>query len=347
MIVDYIIIGQGISGTLLSFKMMQQNISHVVIDHSKPYTASKVASGVINPITGRKFVKTWMINELMPFAKNTYKSIEQLLNISIFQETSVLDFHTTDQMQKAFDERAKIEFAFLNNNVNNDDFNKYFSFENGLGKISPCYLIDINTLIETWRNYLVQNDSLLDEVFNEEEINFKPHSIVYKNIEAKKIIYCNGIETMQSKWFNQLPFAPNKGEALIVDIPSLPNKNIYKNGITIVPWKENLFWVGSSYEWNFENNQPTIAFKQKVEKDLKRWLKVPFRVLDHISSTRPTNTERRPFVGVLKQNPKIAILNGMGTKGCSLAPFFCIELVNNLIENTPIHIEADVNRFYK
>ena len=111
--VDYIIVGQGICGTMLSYFMLQQNISHVVIDESLTNTASKVASGVINPITGRRFVKTWMIDELMPFAKETYQSLEQLLNISIFQETSVIDFHTTEQMQKAFDERAKIESTFF------------------------------------------------------------------------------------------------------------------------------------------------------------------------------------------------------------------------------------------
>lgn len=346
MIVDYIIIGQGISGTLLSFKMMQQNISHVVIDHSKPYTASKVASGVINPITGRRFVKTWMIDELMPFAKNTYKSIEQLLNISIFQETSVLDFHTTEQMQRAFDERAKSETVFLNTNIEDEEFNKYFSIENGLGEIAPCYLIDLNVLIESWRNYLLKKEILIDSIFDEDEVIIDVNKVNYKNIEAKKIIYCNGVKAMQSKWFQHLPFAPNKGEALIVEILSLPKNHLYKNGITIVPWKENLFWVGSSYEWNYENENPSKSFKEKIETVLNEWLKMPFKIKEHLSSLRPTNTERRPFVGVLQHLPQIGILNGMGTKGCSLAPYFANELVNHLLTNESINKEVDVNRFF-
>ena len=343
--VDYIIVGQGICGTMLSYFMLQQNISHVVIDESLTNTASKVASGVINPITGRRFVKTWMIDELMPFAKETYQSLEQLLNISVFQETSVIDFHTTEQMQKAFDERAKTESTFLNTNVDPLNFNKNFTFENGLAEILPCYLIDLNTLLESWRSFIKQKNILIESVFNEDEIIFKENKVSYKNIEANKIIYCNGVNAKQSKWFQHLPFALNKGEALIVEIPSLPKKHLYKNGITIVPWKENLFWVGSSYEWNYDDELPSKNFKNKIENVLNEWLKMPFKIKEHLSSLRPTNTERRPFVGVLQDQTEIAILNGMGTKGCSLAPYFANELVNHLIHKKSIHLEAEVNRF--
>ena len=343
--VDYIIVGQGICGTMLSYFMLQQNISHVVFDESLMNTASKVASGVINPITGRRFVKTWMIDELMPFAKNTYQSIEQLLNISIFQETSVIDFHTTEQMQKAFDERAKTETAFLNTNIEQEEFYKYFSFENGIGEIAPCYLVDLNILLESWRNYLLRKEILIYSIFDEDEVIIDVDKVIYKNIEAKKIIYCNGVKAKQSKWLQHLPFALNKGEVLIVEIPSLPKKHLYKNGITIVPWKENLFWVGSSYEWDYENENPSKSFKEKIENVLNEWLKMPFKIKEHLSSLRPTNTERRPFVGVIQHQPEIAILNGMGTKGCSLAPYFANELLNHLIHKKSIHFEAEVNRF--
>jgi hypothetical protein len=40
----------------------------IVIDESNPFTATKAASGVINPVTGRRIVRTWRIEELLPFA---------------------------------------------------------------------------------------------------------------------------------------------------------------------------------------------------------------------------------------------------------------------------------------
>jgi glycine/D-amino acid oxidase-like deaminating enzyme len=41
----------------------------------------------------------------------------------------------------------------------------------------------------------------------------------------------------------------------------------------------------------------------------------------------------------------MAILNGMGSKGTSLAPYFGKQLAEHLVANSPILPEADVNRF--
>jgi hypothetical protein len=43
----------------------------------------------------------------------------------------------------------------------------------------------------------------------------------------------------------------------------------------------------------------------------------------------------------------VGILNGMGTKGCSLAPFFARQLTDHLVYGIPIARDADVARFKK
>src|SRR5215204_1571960 len=64
---EFLIIGQGISGTWLSYYLQKANKSFVVIDNDQPNSASRVAAGIINPVTGRRIVKTWMIDELLSF----------------------------------------------------------------------------------------------------------------------------------------------------------------------------------------------------------------------------------------------------------------------------------------
>ena len=80
---------------------------------------------------------------------------------------------------------------------------------------------------------------------------------------------------------------------------------------------------------------------------LKNWLKIPFTITEHFCSIRPATLERRPFVGFHPLHPNIGILNGMGTKGCSLAPFFARQLVDNICYNNPINREVDIKRFEK
>jgi hypothetical protein len=41
----------------------------------------------------------------------------------------------------------------------------------------------------------------------------------------------------------------------------------------------------------------------------------------------------------------VGILNGMGTKGCSLAPYFAYQLVQNITQGSPIRPDADIRRF--
>nr|MCU0322435.1 FAD-dependent oxidoreductase [Chitinophagaceae bacterium] len=110
---DYIIVGQGICGTFLSYYLHKAGKKILVYDEDKPFTSSKVASGIINPVTGRRIVKTWMIDDVMPFAVNIYQQLEKELNISIIQQTNILDFHPTPQMQMAFDERLPQETQYL------------------------------------------------------------------------------------------------------------------------------------------------------------------------------------------------------------------------------------------
>ena len=66
--IDYLIVGQGISGTMLSWFLHKEGKSFAVIDDGNEHSASKTAAGIINPITGRRYVTTWMIDEVMPFA---------------------------------------------------------------------------------------------------------------------------------------------------------------------------------------------------------------------------------------------------------------------------------------
>ncbi len=344
--VDYLIIGQGICGTFLSYYLQQNKCSFWVIDNAKKSTASKVASGVINPITGRRLVRTWMIEEVLPFAIDAYQNIGKELGCYVIKTLDIIDFHATPQMKLAFDEKLPQEQEYLSLLENEHEFDAYFNNYFGAGKINNCCLIDLNVLLKNWRKRLLLSNNLVEENFDADEVIITNENVQYKNISAKKIIFCDGIESAASKWFSLLPFALNKGEALIVDIPGLPKENMYKCGVTIVPWKDNLFWVGSSYEWNFEDDKPTQNFRTKIENSLKQILKIPFAVVDHLCAVRPANIERRPFVGFHPtHNKNIGILNGMGTKGCSLAPYFANELVEHLVHQKPINPLADIKRF--
>jgi glycine/D-amino acid oxidase-like deaminating enzyme len=362
---DVLIIGQGICGTFLSRELERAGLSYVVIDEERPLTASRAAAGLINPVTGRRLVKTWMIDELLPFVQEAYRQFEEESGAIFLRRVSVVDFFPTPQMRLAFLGRYEEDPAgYLRLPEDEHHWDGLFRYELGYGLIDSCYLVDMQALLGSVRRQLAERGVLRAERFEREELVAEPTRVRYRDVEARWAIFCDGIESMQNAYFSRLPFAPNKGEVLVVEIPewaagwaaagvsgtagdgSVPGM-VFKKGMSLVPWKEGLYWVGSSYEWSFADAGPTAAFRDKTEAVLREWLRAPFRVVEHIAAVRPATLERRPFVGFHPLHPAVGILNGMGTKGCSLAPYFARQLMQQMVSGVAIQADADIVRFRK
>jgi len=342
--IDFLLIGQGICGTFLDWYLQKAGYLCVVIDQHNPCSASQVAAGIINPVTGRRIVKTWKIDEVLPFAWSAYSMLGDELNLPCIEEKNIIEFFPTPQIKLAFENRLDENGEYLSPGKSND-WSQYFNFDFDYGEISPCYLVNLQQILPTYRKHLAAQSRLLEEKFEIANLQVNKDHIVYKDIRATHIIFCDGIASFENPYFKNLPFAPNKGEILWIEAPGVPVSHIFKKGMSLVTWSEHIFWIGSSYEWEFEHANPTELFKERTVAYLKQWLKRDFKVIDHKASIRPATLERRPFIGFHPTHSSVGIFNGMGTKGCSLAPFFARQVVEHIRIGTPIDAEADVQRF--
>lgn len=347
--VSVIIIGQGLCGTWLSYYLQQAGISFVVMDSNQKQSASKIASGIINPVTGRRLVKTWMIDEVMPFALEAYRNftIPSPSTNPLITPCNVLDFFSAPDVEVAFNKRLEEGAAYVAAAGNKEKWRSYFNFDFGVGEIAPCYLADVNSLLQNWRSYLHVNRLLIEDVFDENNLVLTGDGVRYYDIDAQQIIYCDGIASAQSKFFNRLPFAANKGEALIAEIPNLPPTHIFKKGMSLVPWKPGQYWIGSTYQWKYDDALPTDIFRLQATAWLQSFCNISFKIVDHLASVRPATIERRPFVGFHPLHKQVGIFNGMGTKGVSLTPFFAKQFVDYLSDKKPLLQEVDIQRFAK
>ena len=344
--VDYLIVGQGICGTMLSWFLHKEGKTFLIIDDNNKRASSKVAAGVINPVTGRRYAYTWMIDEMMPFAVQAYEEMGKYFDTPFVFQKSVIDFFPSPQMRNAFIDRLTEDDTFLHSYPDQNHFNPYFNYDFGCGEINPAYTVHLQLVISSWRKRLQELDAIKEEKFDVNDLKAEKDFISYQNITARKIIFCDGTDGVNNPWFQMLPYAPNKGEAIIIECEDLTTEHIFKKSLALVPMpQENVYWIGSNYQWEFENDQPSSQFYQHATSVLNSWLKKPYKVLEHKAAVRPATLERRPFVGFHPQFQNIGILNGMGTKGTSLAPFFAHQLAQYLVYNFPIAPEADVHRF--
>jgi glycine/D-amino acid oxidase-like deaminating enzyme len=344
---EVLIVGQGLAGTWLSWFLHKAGVPFKIIDQPNPDGASRRAAGLINPVTGRRLVTTWMIDELLPFAKNAYQEIGKFLEDSFISETSVIDFFPTVQMLQAFQKRLEEDSSYLIIGEDREKYSEWFRYDLGWGAIYSCLLVYVEKLLTVWRAWLKKNYHLIEEVFDISELKETDQRVVYSGEHFRYIIFCDGKSSAQNPYFDKLPFALNKGEGMLVEISGLPAGQVFKKGMNLVSYSENVFWLGSSYEWTFKDDQPSEIFRKNAENWLNYNLKTPFKILEHFAAIRPATLERRPFVGSHPLHPRVGILNGLGTKGCSLAPYFAKQLVDKLTGLGDVHPLADIHRFAK
>ena len=81
--VDYLIIGQGIAGSVLVEHCLKAGLRICIIDDPRFSNSSKVAGGLYNPITGRKMVKTWNCDALFDYLIPFYNAFEGQIRMPI------------------------------------------------------------------------------------------------------------------------------------------------------------------------------------------------------------------------------------------------------------------------
>src|SRR5690606_26375459 len=205
--------------------------------------------------------------------------------------------HVSGDQNAIFSKRAEEENKYLHPVEHTEEQEAYFRFNYGIGKIDPCWLVNLPGMLSTWRQYLVKQGTLINEQYGHSLLQLTERGVTYNGISARGIIYCGGVDDFNDPFFNALPWSRNKGEALIASIPDLPRNFIYKQGIKIVPFTENLFWIGASFDWNYDDTEPTATFRNKVEQQIQYWLRLPYTITAHWAAERPSTVDYKPFVG--------------------------------------------------
>ncbi|NJL76492.1 MAG: FAD-binding oxidoreductase [Saprospiraceae bacterium] len=153
--IDYLIVGQGVAGTLMAHFLLEAQQSVVVIDNAHPHGATKAAAGIINPITGRRYVKSWRVEELIPFAASTYQQIEQKLGIQIFYPYAILralfnEREENDWWRRSTElgyEKYILEQAHLGN------YQQHTLPAFGYGELRHAAQVQIGKLANAYRNF--------------------------------------------------------------------------------------------------------------------------------------------------------------------------------------------------
>jgi len=343
--IDYLIVGGGIAGTVLALQLIENGNSIKIYNLEDKSSASHVAAGIINPVTGQRFVLSWMYEQLKSVASDFYEHYDSLWGTSYFKHT---DIH-----RALFSQNEVLNFE---NRQGDPHYDKYF-VEKDVQEVNKfhesedwCTInggrLDLRGFISEAKKYLIENGcSFVNERFDYTKLDVEAEHIQYKSDQFGKMVCCEGVGIANNPLFNHLPMVPAKGECLILEIPSITTTEIYKHKVFFVPLKEDHhFWVGANYDWDFADAEPTEEGYQWLLGKVKDSLQVPFNVKKHIAAIRPTGKDRRPYLGRHSDHADVFMFNALRTKGSSLAPYWADQLVAFMEEGVDLPAEVSIER---
>lgn len=339
-----LVIGQGIAGSLLAWRLHGAGQSVMIIDNANPESSSKVAAGLYNPITGRQMVKTWMADEIFPTLAQFYDDLEEQLNAKFhFQMPIYRPFHSAEEQNDWQSKAANSDYESYIDELKTHAMGIDHLADNFGGiKLKLSGYIDLPVMLKSFRDYFILQNMITEKSFDFFKLEVNETGCKYLDFTADQIIFCEGVSVAANPFWTHLRFKPVKGEILNIKC-DLPQNLIVNRGVFIIP-RNGYFRVGSTYDHQVLDTQPTQRAKTYLEEKFLLNYKGKYEIVGHQAGIRPATFDRKPFIGFHKKYKNVGIFNGFGTKGVSMVPYFSKMMVDNIVSGSEILEEVEANR---
>ena len=343
--IDYLIVGCGLAGISFAEKALQHNKTIVVVDNDSQ-NSSKIAGGLYNPVILKRFSEVWEAQAQLVTMNEFYTQLKPKIGRQFdFKMPIVRKFFSVEEQNNWFAASDKPALApFLSTQLHFKEY-KGIPAPFGYGEVLHTGYVDTASLLESYRNYLIENHRFRQESFDYAAIVFEEDSVRYKDVQAKHIIFAEGFGLHANPYFNQLPLDGTKGELFIIKAPDLDLDVIVNTSVFILPLGNDLFKVGATYNWKDKTDLPTEEGKAELVERIQEIIGCDFEIITHFAGVRPTVRDRRPLVGTHPIHKQIHVLNGLGTRGVMLGPDMAKALYNAIENQIPLPKEIDIQRF--
>lgn len=344
--IDFAIIGGGLAGTILA-DYLSAHATVKVLDANAGAHSSKIAAGIFNPVTGRRMAKSWMVDEIGPFALQYYQKHAAQAQEPFVQEKPIHRlFHNAQQREEWL---KQVDFYQLEGIITGqiDPQPAHDTYHADFGGVSTGFSWRLDTSAFLSHMHRQQVAIRLQRVFQHQNIHHHDRVWHIEDLTAKNLVFAEGYKLIENPWWNYLPMRPNKGELLVIECPDLEEVDLVQKRIFLLPLGNHRFKVGATYERDNLTLHHSAEKREWLLDRLSSLLKMPFKVVGNEVGIRPAVSDRRPLIGAHPTSSNLWVFNGFGSKGVSQIPWCAQHFVQHLIKNTPLQADLDVRRFDK
>lgn len=344
---DYLIVGQGLAGSLIALNLGRRGKSCIVVDDGHKHAASKVAAGLINPITGRRHALSWRFLDCWNFLLKEYKYWESELEEKFFYPIPLFRGFKNEMEQRLFEDKlqlgqySEIELEYPVELPVLPGFQSKGAFY----RLKQTGYVDQKGFIEAARKKFLQEGCLIEATWTESGFTRTGKGVSWRGFSADHIIFSQGYLNDANPFFGKLPFRNVKGEILDLKIDQRLEAPILNLGKWLLPLSGGRFRAGATYDLNTLDQEPTSQGRNEILNGVSEMVDWEWDVENHRAGVRPALHDFKPVVGRHPWHGELIIFNGLGSKGALMAPLLANELADHLEEGTFLHPEADVDRF--
>jgi glycine oxidase len=331
----FIIVGQGLAGSAIAWQLWQRGLPFLIYDEEKKNTASRIAAGLITPITGQR----WTISADFPAhwatASTFYPEIEKINQQTFFHPRPYVrlgknasDHTHITQLSTRADTAPWLAPSL-------PSLPESIATPFGAVALTAGGYVDVPAYLQATRRFFAEHvrTAAID------------HHALVQRYPGATIIFCEGIAAQHNPYFPWVRWRPAKGQILTLQLPTWTSTSILSRGQWLIPLENHTARLGATYEWHPLDDIPTHSARDQLLTDATTWLGPALThatVIDHTAAVRPIIRERHALLGRHPTQPNLIFFNGLGSKGTLTSPSLANTLINHLIDAYPLPDEYDI-----
>ena len=338
---DFLIVGQGLAGTLLALALEKRGLRVRIVDDGWRTASSRVAAGVLNPVTGMRLVKTFGADDLVPAAKRIYAELGEKFGAEFFREIPFYRFYSSEHEREVKAKRAAdpdyagwlsedIPAGTLCGGALADRLGGFF--------VNRAGRLDISSLLDAARADFLARGILTEEKFVPDELAISRDGVSWRGSAFRRgAIFCEGFRVRENPWFGHLKWQPAKGEFVDVELPGTENLQgrILKSAVVAVPLGGSRWRVGTNYDRDVLDNVPTPETGERLLRAFCSLFSpaadpASVCVVARLAGVRPAVQGALPKVGAHEKFPRLFLFNGFGSKGVTWIPLYAERFAEKL-----------------
>lgn len=336
---DVLIVGQGLAGSTLAWALADRGVSVVVVDRGgvdeagRP-SASRVAAGLITPVTGKRLTVAPGFAEQRQTAREHYRRVESATGAAVLTEQPALRAFRDAEEHRRFLERGAngqgvlatlAEISQSGHSLRHMQCGAFVM--PGAARLNAAAYCNATA---GWLGARLVRDAC--NLGRELQIGTDRVTIDRLGITARLAVLCVGHSPPPIRWLDGVYFSPAKGEVLTVRSSQLKaDRVLHHSGAWIVPEGAGRYRVGATVEWNRLDAHPTVSARQQLLDRLTAAGVTDAEVIDHQAAVRPATPDRTPTFGFSTAAPRVGWLNGLGAKGSLWAPTYAARMAGVIV----------------